>query len=212
MKSPLACGGSSYLSCICSLCRCFFLFHRELSFFIRLNSAGSCNSPDYLGKGVRLEIKPRSIKDWQPIRFYAPTRLTNESTIGNVTTVINDTHVTVDDDGFSSDFRLYTNDSQSPIHVTEYICGQKYTNSARFRWVQQYLGTAEEDEDTWSIDNITIRYWDGSCYTLAFEEDFENSTAVNMRYVSYLRSRSIYMNYNTCDYTLQWFCYSTWSY
>ena len=148
-----------------------------------MNSAGSCDPPDHLGEGIRLEIKSRGFRDWQPIRFYA---LTTQSADGNVTTVINETHVIVDDEGFSSVFRLYTNDSQSPIHVREYICGEMYASNTRFRWVQQYLGITEENEDTWSIDDITIRYWNGSCYTLVLEEDFENSTEANSRSLNYM--------------------------
>ena len=163
-------------------------FHRELSFFIRMNSAGSCDPPDNLGEGIRLEMKARGFRNWQPIRFYALTTLIDQSATRSVTTVINDTHVNVSDIGLSSVFHLYTNDSQRPIHVREYICGQQYASNARFRWVQQYFGVAEKEEDTWSIDDITIRYWNGSCYTVVLEEDFENSTAEN--------SRSLYFTYS----------------
>ena len=154
---------------------CFMLhFTREISFFLHLGNDHDslCDPPDTLGQGVRLEVQERA-GPWHPIRFYtSTTRRASESYVDQ----LNSTHIEVQDEtGYTSVFPLYVNRSTSAMYLTEYVCARDFAGSRiRFRWKQHFAGHSRNDEDTWSLDDITIRLWNGSCYRTILHEDFED--------------------------------------
>ena len=143
---------------------------RQLSFYLRLGGGDGCGDQDYLDHGVRLEIRG-SGEPWSEIRFYS---LTTETATPSSVTLENSESVFVQENvNFS--FPLHIIESTDPVFITENICAFN-NNSIQFRWVQYPYRTSGENENTWSVDNITVTYWDGSCERVLFQEDFEGTT------------------------------------
>ena len=146
--------------------------HRKLSFNLRLNSvAGGCDSPSYLDQGVRLEVRrPGGV--WKPVRFYTSTKnISSDSLV----TVVSDTHVL---DENNSQFPLYENQSSQPFTITEYLCGNEYyTPDTEYRWLQHFNGTTLQDKETWSLSDVSIKYFESGlqCSSQLTESAFLNS-------------------------------------
>ena len=44
--------------------------------------------------------------------------------------------------------------------------------------MQRYSGISQSDVSTWSIDNVTVSVWDGTCLKTVLQEGFESASFV----------------------------------
>ena len=131
---------------------------RELSFVLRLNTpdGSDCDPPSFLDRGIRFEIG-NSSGSWWPLRFYTSTTSTTRTSL---VTLLPDNHVRAVAKNYESDFPLYVNSNTEPFKVTEYLCGGvHFTSDTKFRWLQRYRGVARANQNTWSLSNVSIGYW-----------------------------------------------------
>ena len=149
---------------------------REVKFFLRLRSNGGCDSTEYLDQGIRFEVGIVNSNQWMPIRYYTATTATGPSSLVKL---VNNSHVEAIALNYNSTFPLQVCNSTEPIPITEYICGEEFvTPFTRFRWFQRYSGASLADRNTWSLDNLTVTLWNGSCHNVIMEEDFENMSRI----------------------------------
>lgn len=149
---------------------------REVKFFLRLRSNGSCDSIEYLDQGIRFEVAIARTDQWIPIRYYTATTAMGPTSLAKL---VNNTHVEAEFPKYNSTFPLQVCNSTEPIKITEYLCGEQFvTPVTRFRWFQRYSGASVADRNTWSLDNLTITLWNGSCHSVIMEEDFENDSRI----------------------------------
>ena len=143
--------------------------------------------PTHIDQGVRLEIETPHQEFWSPIRFYTPSLTPAPPQEGEVSRVV------LEEGGRSVHAEAASYNSSLPlVHlnssvgvaegvvIREYLC-QEYVdmirNGTRFRlrWMQRYLTNPQADVATWSLDNIRIRLWDGSCFLPLLSEDFNSA-------------------------------------
>jgi len=149
---------------------------REVKFFLRLRNNGSCDSIEYLDQGIRFEVGIVRTNQWIPIRYYTATTAMGSTSLVKL---VNNTHVEAEFPNYNSTFPLQVCNSTEPIKITEYLCGEQFvTPVTRFRWFQRYSGASLADRNTWSLDNLTITLWNGSCHSVIMEEDFENERRI----------------------------------
>ena len=140
--------------------------------------------PTHIDQGVRLEIERYGV--WAPVRFYTPTLTPAPPQEGEVTRVVLEEggrSVHAEAASYSSSLPLiHLNSSEGVaegVVIREYLC-QEYVdmirNGTRFRlrWMQRYLTNPQADVATWSLDNIRIRVWNGSCFLPLLSEDFNS--------------------------------------
>ncbi len=157
----------------------FQLVFRKISFHLQF----CCNSSDFIDQGVRFEYDDTTTdRRWQPIKFYTTT--VNEHENGTVFLNADGKSVTASAERYDSTLPLQIVNSSQLIRVSEFLCGFNYSSSdIRLRWMQRYTSvTPQLGIATWSLDNITVTIWNGSCKWTSFKETFENES--NRRFAS----------------------------
>ena len=152
------------------------LLFRELEFKLDFG----CDPPTYLDQGIRLEARIGIVHRWDPIRFYTPSTplLQPPGPESLVRSECNGTSVSADAVLYTSSLPLFSLNSTEPVIIREYLCGEyakAILNDSRvqFRWMQRYTTNIAPDVATWSLDDIKIRVWDGSCFKLMLSQDFD---------------------------------------
>ncbi len=171
----------------------------EIEFTLRFG----CDVPTHIDQGVRFEIDPGN-RTWFPIRFYTPT-LTPELNMTNPRVQLEPggNSVLAEAASYNSSLPLvHLNDSvgvAGGVVIREYLC-QDYVNLIRngerfrLRWMQRYLSNPRADVATWSLDNIRIRVWNGSCFQTLLSEDFDSPNMILPQGISVLVMRGSVVN------------------
>ena len=86
--------------------------------------------------------------------------------------------VTADAHRYSSSLSLKLVDAGKPLVLREYLCGRFVDiltrgSMLRLRWMQRYGERATRNQAPWILDDISVKLWNGSCFTEIMDEDFE---------------------------------------
>ena len=150
------------------------LYSREISFSLRFG----CDVPHHLDEGVRLEIRTPA-KRWQPIRYYTPSLTTPSASL----VTLNEDNATVVAEAltYSSTFPLEVVRGNQLLVIHEYICDDAFWDtSVSIRWMQRYNDSSDfaVNKSTWSLDNVSIVFWNGECRQEVLANNFHNGSAV----------------------------------
>ncbi len=112
------------------------------------------------------------------MRYYA-VNLTQPTEYSSLVT-LNPDHISVTAVAvtYSSLIPLKVVDAGLDLTVTEYLCGTfldaiyNSSNELRLRWMQRYGMQSAINHSAWTMDDVTIKFWNGSCYVDIYQEDF----------------------------------------
>lgn len=118
---------------------------------------------------------------WESIRFYTPS-LSLPPTESLVRLEEGNTSVMAVAFEYNSSLPLIlVNNTSEAVTIREYLCGgfipyaKEPGKKLRIRWMQRYLSNSSANFATWALDDIRIRIWNGTCFTLAVDEGFSDA-------------------------------------
>ena len=152
------------------------------------------NRPIFIDEGLTLEIRllseASSPTRWFPIRYYAPSF--NEPVNYTSQVELDSSNVSVTVQQFSNNSRFplvpvkpsysAVSYSESAVLIREYIClryVQNFNENPTFqlRWMQNNFPEQGTSKAEWILDNINIRFWNGTSFLNVFSEHFVGSAA-----------------------------------
>ncbi len=86
---------------------------------------------------------------------------------------------------YSSSIPLKVVDEGLDHTITEYLCGTfldaifNSSNQLRLHWMQRYGMQSAINHSAWTMDDVTIKFWNGSCYMDIYLEDFNMQPSSN---------------------------------
>ena len=173
----------------------FHTLFREIEFMLYFgrrnctmsNGGYECNDYQILiDQGVRFEVRSRmlnSSNDWFPIRYYTPSLVVPSTYPSLVVLDSSNITVTAQAANYNSSLPLLHVNSTQMLLIWEYICGplvQNFAELIQLRYTQVQLrlmqrfgrGANRENEATWFLDDINIRFWNGEYFFPAMHQNF----------------------------------------
>ena len=147
---------------------------RILSFTIKFLNILSCDSPDSADEGVELAIRNWDEKgNWVPVSFfYVDPKRREEILLGSFSNHTSAT-TTVHIRGYDVPTDHFTRKA-----VKLEICDPSYLKHkmVQFRWLQTSIYSSSNilPVDVWKLDNVTVKFVNGSIEHIILKETFDS--------------------------------------
>lgn len=129
--------------------------------------------PTHIDQGIRFEVNTGG---WRQLLFITPSIKEPNNSI--VRLLPNDT-VEADALLYTATLPLFVVTSTEPVLIRSFLCNEyltrfKNNQPLRLRWMQRYTTESGAGGATWSLDDIKIRFWQGTCLKKIHYQDFNN--------------------------------------